>query len=180
MGSNSSSSSSSSGGSYAVRPISSMDNYTSSSPGENYGYDRNLVTKARSWARPAQGHPIPSYKLPSVGDEVFTRLTESVILGLVTRVATIGLASGTMYHAGIYVGDNTVISKYKVNGKAVIKSERYSEWDDDRRVSRVGHKYAAKRALELYNSSSGTYRAYDFDLTENNCQHFTQYCLDIH
>lgn len=151
-----------------------------SSPNYNTCYSSYEVTRARDWTRPAQDHPKPSYSYPDPGDEVFFRLSESVLTGMFTRVATLGLASGTMYHSGIYVGNGVVISKYKDGGEAVIKMERYSDWDSDKRVSRVGHKYAAKLALELYSSPSRSYRAYEYDLTNNNCQHFTQYCLDIH
>ena len=123
-------------------------------------------------------NPIIEKKTLEIGDEISRPLDS--IAGL--------LFPATFRHTGIYVGENSVISKYividkrdtnssELSGPAIIKLENINSniwkgWT----VTRKGSLTSRDKAYIYYQGFSSGIKE-NYHIKTSNCQHFTGYCL---
>ena len=121
-------------------------------------------------AEPLGGIPFQVNPPIEIGDEVrkvFEYFQQDQIVNLV--------------HTGIYIGHGLVISKYQsgqdaTRGKIALESQ--SCWPGYE-INRKGSGLAARRAYESLLEYEQYANRFAFDLLTDNCQHFTQRCLQL-
>ena len=123
-------------------------------------------------------NPIIEKKTLEIGDEI-SRPLDSIVGKLFPA---------TFRHTGIYVGENSVISKYividkrdtnssELSGPAIIKLENINSkgWEGWT-VTRKGSLASRDKAFIYYQGFVSGHKE-NYHIKTDNCQHFTEYCL---